>query len=58
MEQHLFDNYVPLEKMNIRVGRQLQFDGVSEAIIHDEHANRLLRKHYREPFILNQPCFT
>jgi len=52
MEEHLRDNKLPLEATKYRLGRTLTVDASSETLGADRDANALLRRTYREPFVV------
>ena len=43
---------VKLAETDYRMGRMLNIDPRSEQFVDDEEANRLLRRDYREPFVI------
>ncbi|MDR1407436.1 MAG: Gfo/Idh/MocA family oxidoreductase [Tannerella sp.] len=49
---HLSSALAHLGNISCRLGRQLQFDPVSERFIGDEDANDMLTREYRPPYIL------
>ncbi len=50
--QHLKDNGLALDKLQLRSGRPLRFDAKSETFVGDETANKLLTRKYRKPFVI------
>jgi predicted dehydrogenase len=52
MEEHLRDNKLPLETTKYRLGRALTVEASSETLGADAEANALLRRSYREPFVV------
>jgi predicted dehydrogenase len=52
LEQHLRDNGVLLQQASLRVGPLLEFDAQQERFTNNEHANALLSRAYRAPFVL------
>jgi predicted dehydrogenase len=52
MAEHLKDNGVKLEETNYRLGRKLVIDAAKEQIVGDPEANKLLRREYRQPFVV------
>jgi hypothetical protein len=50
MEEHLRTNAVPLDQMQLQVGRRLTIDAQSERFVNDEEANRCLTRAYRRGF--------
>ena len=52
MKQHLTDAGVPLEGAGYRLGRALAFDPQAERFPHDDQANALLTRTYRDPFVV------
>ncbi len=53
-EGHISCTLVHLANASYRLGRTLQFDPQKQEVIGDEEANRLLRGHYREPFVVRE----
>jgi len=51
-EAHMSCTLVHLANASYRLGRTLQFDPAAEQVVGDEEANRLLRGHHREPFLI------
>jgi len=51
-EGHISCTLVHLANASYRLGRTLNFDPVKQEVIGDEEANRILRGHYREPFVV------
>lgn len=51
-EGHLSAALMHLANISYRVGRSLDFDPVKEQIIKDPEANAMLRRKYREPFVV------
>ncbi|MCD8043230.1 MAG: Gfo/Idh/MocA family oxidoreductase [Tannerellaceae bacterium] len=49
---HLSSALAHLGNISYRLGRQLEFDSVSERFIGDEDANNMLSREYRAPYIL------
>ena len=45
---------VHLANASYRLGRTRSFDPVKQEVIGDEEANRMLRGHYREPFVVRE----
>lgn len=52
MEEHLGDNGYKLESTQLRVGPLLKFDASTERFLDNHHANHLLSRAYREPFVV------
>ncbi len=51
MEDYLKEHKLNLEETKYRLGRKLTVDSTSETVLGDEAANKLLTRHYREPFV-------
>ncbi len=51
-EGHLSSALVHLSNISYRLGRSLDFDPVKEQIIKDPEANAMLRRKYRDPFVV------
>jgi hypothetical protein len=51
-EGHISCTLVHLANASYRLGRTLNFDPVTQKVVGDEEANRLLRGTYREPFVV------
>ncbi len=51
-EGHLSSALMHLANISYRVGRSIKFDPVKEQIIKDAEANAMLRREYREPFVV------
>jgi predicted dehydrogenase len=49
---HLSSALAHLGNISCRLGRQLDFDPVSEQFVGDEDANRMLTREYRSPYVL------
>ena len=49
---HLSTSLCHLANVSFRVGRKLEFDPTTEKFIGDDEANGLLRRQYREPYVL------
>ena len=43
---------IHLGNISYRLGRSLEFDPVTMTFPHDEEANRMLKRQYREPFVV------
>ena len=41
-----------LANISYRVGRSIEFDSAKEQIVNDGKANEMLRRKYREPFVV------
>ena len=52
LQGHLSSSLPHLANVAYRLGRGLVFDGATETFPHDEEANRLLTRKYREPFVV------
>jgi predicted dehydrogenase len=52
MVAHLKDDGIDLEKVPLRVGRTIRFDGATESIPGDPEAAKLLSREYRKPFVV------
>jgi len=52
LQGHLSSSLPHLANISYQVGRGLAFDGATESFPHDEDANRLLTRPYREPFVV------
>jgi hypothetical protein len=50
MFDHLSDNGVRLDNLQLRVGRRLEIDPTTERIRNNDEANRLLTREYRRGF--------
>jgi len=48
---HLSTNMSLLGMLSLKLGRSIKWDGVKEAVIGDEEANKLLRRDYRQPWV-------
>jgi predicted dehydrogenase len=53
-EGHISCTLVHLANASYRLGRTLNFDPDKQEVIGDEEANRMLRGHYREPFVVRE----
>jgi hypothetical protein len=51
-EGHLSSALVHLSNISYRLGRSLEFDPIKEEIVKDGEAAKLLRRKYREPFVV------
>jgi predicted dehydrogenase len=51
-EGHLSSALMHLANISYRTGRALEFDPVRETIVKDADANEMLRRKYREPFVV------
>jgi predicted dehydrogenase len=51
-EGHLSSALMHLANISYLVGRSIQFDPVKEQIVKDAEANAMLRRKYREPFVV------
>src|SRR5262245_52273436 len=51
-EGHLSSALVHLANISYRVGRSIEFDPAKEQIVKDGKANDMLRRKYREPFVV------
>jgi predicted dehydrogenase len=51
-EGHLSSALMHLANISYRTGRSLQFDPVKEMIVKDPEANAMLRRKYRDPFVV------
>lgn len=51
-EEHLSANMVPVNQSNYRLGRKLAVDAKKETFGSDKEANALLKREYREPFVV------
>jgi hypothetical protein len=51
-EGHLSAALMHLSNISYRVGRSIEFDSTKEQIVNDAEANGMLRRKYREPFIV------
>ena len=49
---HLASSLAHLGNISYRLGRQLQFDPVSERFINDVDANAMMTRQYRAPFLM------
>ena len=49
---HISSALVHLANVSYRLGRSLRFDPETEQVIGDQEANRMLRGHYRKPYIV------
>jgi predicted dehydrogenase len=49
---HLSSGLAHLGNIAYRLGRQLEFDPQTERFVGDEHANRMLTRDYRSPFVV------
>ena len=49
---HLSTSLCHLANISLRTGRKLVFDPKTETFTGDDEANRLLRREYREPFVV------
>jgi hypothetical protein len=52
MEQHLAANHVDLQKTPATLGAVLKMNPTSERFIGNDHADQLLTREYREPFVV------
>jgi hypothetical protein len=52
MAAHLKEDGIDLEKVPLRVGRTIRFDGATETIQGDPEATKLLSREYRKPFVV------
>jgi len=52
VEGHLSASLVHLANISYRLGRTLDFDPAAEKFINDKEANAMLRRQYREPFVV------
>jgi hypothetical protein len=43
---------VHLANISYRLGRNVQFDAVSNSCLGDEEANRMFKRNYRKPFVV------
>jgi predicted dehydrogenase len=50
--EHLTNNQVPIADCNLMVGTRLEIDAEHESVRNHDHANRLLTRQYRAPFIV------
>ena len=51
-EGHLSSALMHLANISYRVGRSIEFDPAKEQIVNDGNANEMLRRNYREPFVV------
>jgi predicted dehydrogenase len=51
-EGHLSSALVHLANISYRLGRSIDFDAVKDQVIKDQEANAMLRRKYREPFVV------
>jgi hypothetical protein len=51
-EGHLSAALMHLANISYRVGRSIEFDSAKEQIVNDGKANDMLRRNYREPFVV------
>lgn len=51
-EGHASCTLMHLANISARLGRSLQWDQVQECVVDDEEANALLKREYREPFVV------
>ena len=51
-EGHLSSALVHLSNISYRLGRSIQFDPIKEQIIRDPEAQAMLRRKYRQPFVV------
>jgi predicted dehydrogenase len=51
-EGHLSSALVHLANISYRLGRSIDFDAVEDQVIKDQEANAMLRRKYREPFVV------
>jgi hypothetical protein len=51
-EGHLSSALMHLANISYRVGRSFEFDPAKEQIVKDDKANDMLRRKYREPFVV------
>ena len=52
MAAHLKEDGIDLEKVPLRVGRTIRFDGATETIPGDPEATKFLSREYRKPFVV------
>jgi Oxidoreductase family, C-terminal alpha/beta domain len=51
-EGHLSSALVHLSNISYRLGRSIDFDPAKEQIVKDPEANAMLRRKYRQPFVV------
>jgi len=51
-EGHLSAALVHMANISYRTGRKLHFDPKTERFVNDDEANGLLKRNYREPFVI------
>jgi predicted dehydrogenase len=54
LDGHLASSYCHLANISYRLGRSLDFDPATETFPGDKQANKLLKREYREPFVVPQ----
>ena len=53
-EGHYSCALVHLGNISYRLGRSLEFDPKNERFVNDDEANSMLRREYREPFVVQE----
>jgi len=51
-EDHMKDNGIPADKLEIGFGKDLRFDPKEEKFVNDSQADQMLTREYRAPFVV------